>query len=300
MTTTPSLIVHGGSGDWPKDKHEAAIAGVKAAAEMGWQMLREGTSALDVVEQAARLLEDNPVFDAGRGSYVNAAGQVELDAIMMDGATLRTGAVAALRGVANPISVARLVMVETPHNLLVGAGAQAFAVKMGIPLVAEESLLVEQELEKWKVIQQSQQPMAAMPTAGKGTIGVVARDMNGNLAVGTSTGGTRDKMPGRVGDSPLIGCGAYADNLLGAASGTGLGEGLMKVVMSKAVCDLMGSGMEAQQAAQQAVRRLNDERIKAWGGIIAIDPDGRTGFAYNAAYMARAYARADGSIAAEI
>jgi beta-aspartyl-peptidase (threonine type) len=301
MTTiTPSLIVHGGSGDWPKGKHEAAIGGVKAAALLGWQMLKEDKNALDVIEQVARFLEDDPIFDAGRGSFVNTAGQVELDAIVMDGATLKTGAVAALRGIANPISVARLVMTETPHNLLVGAGAQAFASKMGIPLVAEESLLVDEELEKWRLIRKGNNHPDTASSPGTGTIGVVARDSSGNIAVATSTGGTRNKMPGRVGDSPLIGSGAYADNRLGGASGTGLGEGLMKVVICKTVCDLIGSGMSPQMAAQEGVNRLDDKRVNAWGGVIVIGPDGQTGFAYNAAYMARAFVQHDGLITAEI
>ena len=301
--STPAIVVHGGTGEWP-EHHAEAREGVRAAAALGWKLLGEGASALDSVEAASRLLEDDPVFDSGRGSYVNQAGHVELDAIVMDGATLRTGAVAALRNVANPVTVARLVMARTPHNLLVGEGARDFALAMGVPLVPEEYLLVDKEFEKWQTIHRNGGSARAFsrpdPGMGGGTIGVVARDQDGNLAVATSTGGTRGKMPGRVGDSPLIGCGAYADNALGAASGTGLGEALMKVVMSKAVCDLMGQGLPAQQAAEQAVQRLDDPRIKGWGGVIALDAQGRVGIAFNAPRMARAYAAPNGSIHAEI
>ena len=301
--SAPAIVVHGGTGEWP-DHHAEAREGVRAAAALGWRLLGEGASALDAVEAAARLLEDDPVFDAGRGSYVNRGGQVELDAIVMDGATLKTGAVAALRNVANPVSVARLVMVRTSHNLLVGQGARDFALSMGVPLVPDEYLLVDEEFEKWQAIHRNGGSPRAFarpdPGLGGGTIGVVARDRGGNFAVATSTGGTRDKMPGRVGDSPLIGCGAYADNQSGAASGTGLGEALMKVVMSKAVCDLMGQGLPAQAAAEQAVKRLDDPRIKGWGGVIALDTQGRVGIAFNSPRMARAYAAPNGEIIAEI
>jgi beta-aspartyl-peptidase (threonine type) len=299
MTNTPSLIVHGGTGDWP-DHRDAAVAGVRAAAELGWKLLRDGKSALDVVEQTARVLEDDPVFDAGRGSYVNSAGQVELDAIIMDGETLKTGAVAALRNVANPISVARLVMARTAHNLLVGEGARQFAARMTVPFVPDEYLLVDKELEKWQTTHRDGRPPEAEVQPGAGTVGVVARDVHGNIAAATSTGGTPDKMPGRVGDSPLIGCGAYADNALGGASATGLGEAVMKAVLSKMVCDLMGAGLDAQAAADKAIKRLDDPRIKGWGGLIAIDAEGRVGFAYNAKHMARALVRPDGTILAEI
>jgi len=299
MTATPSIIVHGGSGAWPVDTHEAALNGTHAAASLGWELLQQGRPAMDVVEQVIHILEDDPIFDAGRGSYVNTAGEVELDAIVMDGQTLKTGAVAALRGVANPISVARLVLDRTPHNLIVGAGARAFAIQHGVPLVAEEVLLVGVELEKWQAILAGITPDPAA-LAGKGTVGAVVRDVYGNIAVGTSTGGTENKLPGRVGDSPLVGCGAYADNALGGASSTGLGEGLMKVVMAKTVCDLMAAGLPADQAARKAIARLDDPRIKAWGGVIAIDRQGRIGFAYNSAHLSRAYVRPDGTIVAEI
>jgi L-asparaginase / beta-aspartyl-peptidase len=299
MTTVPSIVVHGGTGEWPAHRDEA-VAGVQAAAVQGWKLLQEGGAALDVVEQVTRLLEDDPVFDAGRGSYVNTAGHVELDAIIMDGETLRTGAVAAVRNVANPISLARLVMTHTRHNLLVGDGARQFAVRMSVPIVPDEFLLVGEELAKWEALHGGARNPETAARPGQGTVGVVARDAQGNIASATSTGGTPDKMPGRVGDSPLIGCGAYADNALGGASGTGLGEALMKVVLCKMVCDLMGGGLDAQAAAEQAIQRLDEPRVKGWGGVIAIDPSGRVGLASNARHMARAYAAPDGTITAEI
>ncbi len=291
MSTTPSLIVHGGAWDIDPETHQAHIDGVRAAAKLGWELLQEGHSALEAVEQAVRLLEDNPTYDAGKGSHLNSAGHIELDALIMDGKTLQNGAVAAVQCIRNPISLARLVMTHTHHSLLVGSGAQAFAEQIGVPRVSEEALLVGRELERW---QKSQHEPA------HGTVGAVARDRDGHIAAATSTGGTPNKLAGRVGDSPLIGCGAYADNLTGGASATGLGESLMKVVMCKTACDLMGAGMEAQEAAQEAVRRLGEERIKGLGGVIVIDRNGKVGYAYNTPHMARAFVQSDGTIVAEI
>lgn len=298
MTSAPAIIIHGGTGLWDENR-DAALRALRAAAGLGWKLLGETRPALDVVEQTARLLEDDPLLDAGRGSHLNTAGEVELDAILMDGRTLASGAVAAIRGVANPIGVARLVMTETKHALLVGGHAQDFARQHGIEIVPEETLITPAEYARW-------QAWLRDPSAGDGdhdgggTVGVVVRDVHGDIAAATSTGGTKNKLPGRVGDSPIIGCGAYADNLLGGASSTGLGEALMKIVMAKTVCDLMGEGMDAQSAAEQAVKRLDDPRVKGWGGVIALDPQGRVGFAFNSKRMARAYSRPDGTLVAEI
>lgn len=298
----PSLIVHGGAGTLAPGTEQAHINGVRRAAEVGWQLLQEGRSALDVVEQAVRVLEDDPEFDAGRGSYLNSAGHIEMDALIMDGRTLESGAVAAVQCIGNPISLARLVMSETPHSLLVGEGAQEFAARMGVARLPEGALLVQSELERWQEWQRSQNPDLFSPPAsvGHGTVGAVARDREGNLAAATSTGGTRNKLAGRVGDSPLIGCGAYADNLTAAASATGLGESLMKIVICKTACDLVGDGLDAQTAAEHAVRLLGSPRVKGDGGLIMVDREGRVGFAHNTAHMSRAYVLPDGTIRAEV
>jgi beta-aspartyl-peptidase (threonine type) len=288
MPVTPSLIVHGGAWDIAPETHQAHLDGVRRAAQVGWELLTSGASALDAVEQAVRLMEDDPIFDAGRGSCLNCNGHVQMDALIMDGRTLSNGAVAAVRCIANPISLARLVMTQTQHALLVGEGAQEFAERMGIPSIPEELLVVESQEGWW----QKQHEASRAPD----TVGAVAQDRDGNIAAATSTGGTPDKLAGRVGDSPLIGCGGYADNQLGGASATGHGESLMKVVMCKTTCDLMGSGLSAQAAAEEAVRRLADPRIRGQGGVIAIDPQGRVGFAYNTPHMARAFVQQDGTI----
>lgn len=301
-TISPSLIVHGGAWDIPPAHHKAHIEGVRQAAQLGWELLQSGAPALDVVEQAVRLMEDDPTFDAGRGSHLNSAGHIELDALIMDGNTLESGAVAAVQCIRNPISLARLVMTHTPHSLLVGIGAQDFAERMGIPRVPEEELLVGRELERWEEWKRdlSSQPPNVFGGPTFGTVGAVAYDKDGNIAAATSTGGTPNKLSGRVGDSPLIGCGGYADNLLGGASATGLGESLMKLVMCKTVCDLMGTGLDAQAAAEEAVRRLGSERIRGVGGVIAIDREGRIGYAYNTPHMACAFICPDGTVEVRI
>jgi beta-aspartyl-peptidase (threonine type) len=295
---TPSLIVHGGAWSIPDSDVEACIQGCRAAAQAGWQILAAGGPALQAVEAAVRALEDDPVFGAGRGSCINADGEVEMDAILMDGETLKIGAVAAIQRVQNPITVARLVMARTVHNLLVGPGAEAFARAHGVLVYPKENLITERELARWREAQKSASDPAVTALAGHDTVGALARDRHGHLAAATSTGGTNNKMPGRVGDSPLVGSGAYADDLSGAASATGWGESLMKIVISKAACDLASSGAPARLAAEAVIERLRD-RVNGHGGIIVIDRDGQTGFAFNTPRMARAWVAADGTIAAE-
>lgn len=289
-----AIIVHGGAGAWNKkeEKLPEALASCEEAATAGQRVLLAGGSAMDAVEAAARILEDCPVLDAGRGSYLNAIGVVEMDAIIMDGQTLEMGAVAAVQGVRNPIMLARRVLVESPHNFLVAHGAERFAEEIGFPRCEMADLLVGEELEKYQALQNkanSDGAGARPEQASMGTVGAVALDADGNLAVATSTGGTRKKQPGRVGDSPLVGSGAYADNWTAAASATGHGEALMRVVISKRVCDFVAAGLPAQQACDAAMQVLA-ERVQGEGGVIAIDARGGIGAAYNTAAMPRAYA----------
>lgn len=302
MTFTPSLIVHGGAGTVPAGTEDDHIAGVREAARIGWQILSGGGTALDAVEAATRTLEDDPNFDAGRGSYLNSMGRIEMDAFIMDGSSLENGAVCAVQSIGHPVSLARLVMEQTPHSLLAGTGAQQFAERMGIERLPEEDLLVESELRRWQEWSQTQDDSLLKPSSkpGHGTVGAVARDSRGNIAAATSTGGTRNKLAGRVGDSPLIGSGGYADNLTGGVSATGLGETLMKVVISKAACDFIAGGMTAQQAAEAAIRRLENDRVRGSGGVIVVDHAGRVGFASNTQHMSYALILPDGSIEAGI
>jgi beta-aspartyl-peptidase (threonine type) len=292
---SPILVVHGGAYDIPTESHEAHTAGCRRAAEAGWQALASDGSALEAVEAAVRVLEDDPTFDAGRGSFLNAAAEIELDAIIVDGRDLNFGAVAAVQRVRHPITLARLVMTESKHAMLAGPGAETFAREHGLPICPPEELLTGRELERWRAEVGDKPHEWDGNTIPSDTVGAVALDAAGNLAAATSTGGTFNKHPGRVGDSPLVGCGAYADNRVGSVSATGEGEALMKVVISKTVCDFLTRGMTAQEAADAAIAVLA-ERTTGEGGVIVLDRWGRAGIAHNTPYIAHAIVTIDGKI----
>ena len=300
-SSSPAIVVHGGAYDIPTETHEAHIEGCRRAAEAGWAVLARGGAALEAVETAVRILEDDPTFDAGYGSFLNAAAEVELDAIIMDGSDLNLGAVAAVQRVHHPVTLARLVMTESEHALLAGRGAELFARQQGLPACSPEDLLAGRELERWRDAQAGGSPKDWEPfgIAPSDTVGAVALDANGNLAAATSTGGTFNKLPGRVGDSPLVGSGAYADNRTGAVSATGLGEALMKVVISKTACDFIDRGMSAQEAAQAAIAILA-ERTTGEGGLIVVDRLGGVGVAHNTPYIAHAFISVDGKVSVGI
>jgi beta-aspartyl-peptidase (threonine type) len=277
-----AIIVHGGAWTYQPGTHQAHVDGCENAAYVGWQLLEEGASALDAVEAAVRVLEDDVTFDAGRGSHFNLNGDIEMDAIIMDGSTLDFGAVAAVQYVRNPVSLARKVMSASPHSIFVGEGAVQFARETGYQLCDPADLMGTYE------------PHAPvfMPAD---TVGAVAMDLAGNLAVATSTGGTAAKKPGRVGDSPIIGSGAYADNFTAAASATGWGERLLRIVTCKTACDYVAQGMSAQQAADKVITYLQ-QRVGGYGGVILIDREGRVGIAHNTEDMAFAYVLPGGDI----
>ena len=288
-----SLIIHGGAWDIPDDEVEAHRGGCAAALKTGWDILRSGGTAVDAVEQVIRMLEDDETFDAGRGSHLNASGEVELDASIMDGRTLRCGAVAAVRNIRHPISVARKIMGESEHILLVGGGAERFAAENGSSLCDPQELIAERERKRWKAVQ-GRMNFATKDAfhnekTSSDTVGAVAMDKDGNICVGTSTGGTFNKYPGRVGDSPLIGCGIYADNEIGGVSATGWGEAIMKVVMAKTVIDFMDANGGLSQAASEKGIELLKRKAGGFGGVIAMNNAGRLGVAFNTPRMARAY-----------
>ncbi|HOU40602.1 MAG TPA: isoaspartyl peptidase/L-asparaginase [Promineifilum sp.] len=287
---TIAMIVHGGAGAWSRsgDRLEEARRACTAAAAAGRDILLRGGSALDAVEAAVMLLEDCPALDAGRGSYPNSEGFVEMDALIMDGRDLRMGAIAAIQRVRHPVALARRVMADSGHNFLVAAGADVFADSIGFPRCDVSELLVEPA------------PAASDGSGPLGdTVGAVAIDSDGNVAAATSTGGTANKRPGRVGDSPLVGCGAYADNWTAGVSATGYGEALMRVVISKRVCDLVGAGLSAAAACEAAIRLL-EERTGGDGGLIAIDARGQVGWASNTEAMPYAYGIDDQPIVAGV
>ncbi|MCP5101356.1 MAG: hypothetical protein GY943_37900 [Chloroflexi bacterium] len=294
----PAIIVHGGAGAWnlTSSRLQEGIDACQQAAIFAQQILLSGGSALDAVETAVRILEDCPVLDAGRGSYLNANGNVEMDAMIMDGRSLDLGAIAAVQRIQNPISLARRVMTDSEHAFIVGKGAGDFADKINYPRCAVTDLLVNEELTKHNALKERDDYKTVEVFTESGsmgdTVGAVAIDQDGNLAVATSTGGTRKKLPGRVGDSPLVGSGGYADNYTAAASATGYGEALMKLVISKQVCDFTAAGLSAQSACESAIRLLH-ERTQGQGGLIAIDNRGQVGFAFNTDGMPYAYVAGD-------
>lgn len=292
---TIALIVHGGAGAWDSDPDHLieARTACREAVAAGYAILASGGTALDAVEAAVLLLEDAPVLDAGRGSYPNTNGDIEMDALIMDGQTLNLGAIAAIQNVRHPISLARRVMTDSGHNFLVGAGADDFATSIGFPRCDVAELLVPEAVRVAAEVQRGERKQPS--TAVGDTVGAVALDRQGNVAAATSTGGTPNKRPGRVGDSPLVGSGAYADNWTAAVSATGHGESLMRIVISKRVSDLVGAGLSAQAACESAIRMLA-ERTGGTGGLIAVDARGTVGAAFNTRAMPHAYALDDGQI----
>jgi beta-aspartyl-peptidase (threonine type) len=291
----PSIIVHGGAGTWANADEEQVLAGVRAAALAGWEVLRGGGASLDAVEAASRLLEDDPQFDAGYGSFLNELGEVEMDALIADGATIRFGAVAAVRRVRHAISLARLVMTKTDNCFFAGDGADQLAARLGMPLVANVELITDKELAALRARSGIHTERIGL---GTGTIGAVALDAAGHVASATSTGGTPDKMKGRVGDSPMFGAGGYADDHFGAASATGRGENIMRFFLCKQAIDEIKGGLPANEAAQAALRYLSDHIPNPEAGVIVVDYKGSLAAAHTTAAMPVAWVDANGSLGA--
>jgi beta-aspartyl-peptidase (threonine type) len=276
-TRVPTIIVHGGAGANASEAGEYR-QGVRSAALAGWRVLAAGGGALDAVESAVRALEDDPRFNAGRGSVLNRDGAIEVDASIMEGDRLQCGAVAALSRIANPVTVARRVLEARRHVLLVGEGALAFARSVGIAECDPASLVTDRQRTRHAEL--ARQPV---PSDG-GTVGAVALDRNGTIAAATSTGGTSGKSPGRVGDSALIGCGTYADSSVGGVSCTGDGEAIVRVVLGHRALQYLKDADDPDYAAKVAVDLLVDEG-GGQGGLILIDWRGRVGFATSTRLM---------------
>ena len=282
------MLVHGGAWAIPDGMVEAHLEGVGAAAAAGFEVLERGGSCLDAVEAAVVTMEDDETFDAGRGSFLNMDGRVQLDACLMDGATLRAGGVGCVERIRNPIRAAKKILTESPHVYFVGTGAERFAQEHGIELCSNGDLVIPREVERLRDAKQQgylEMPDEFGPMRSHDTVGAVALDREENIAAGTSTGGTLNKAPGRVGDSSLIGCGCYADNRSAAVSTTGWGEPMMKLVLSKWTADRVEQGLVPQEAAQRALFYLKS-RLNGHGGIILLDVRGRIGVAHNTPRMA--------------
>ena len=293
MPTDPVLVVHGGAWAMPDNMVQAHLHGVRNALAAGWRVLERGGSSLDAVEEAVVIMEDDETFDAGRGSFLNRDGKVQLDALIMDGSTLRAGGVGCVERLRNPVRAARKILSESPHVYFVAEGAERFAAAHGIPLCRNEDLVIPREVERLRKYQQETASHEAAndgndlfaPSISHDTVGAVALDRSGNIAAATSTGGTLNKAPGRLGDSSLIGCGCYADNLSAAASTTGWGEPIMKLVLAKWTADRVLAGNLPEWAAQEAMNYLK-QRLSGHGGIIVLNAQGQFGIAHNTPRMA--------------
>ena len=288
MPIDPVLLVHGGAWAIPDDMVEAHLNGVRNAMAAGWRVLGGGGTALDAVEEAVVIMEDDDTFDAGRGSFLNRDGRVQLDALIMEGATLRAGGVGCVEHLRNPVRAARKILSESPHVYFVAEGAEKFAAEHGIPLCKNEDLVIPREVERLREYQKdvsAEKPNLFAPAISHDTVGAVALDRDGNIAAATSTGGTLNKAPGRLGDSSLIGCGCYADNKTAAASTTGWGEPIMKLVLAKWAADRVAAGNLPEWVAAEAINYL-ESRVSGHGGMILLDAKGRFGIAHNTPRMA--------------
>ena len=294
-----AIIVHGGAGTITSDRAEEVQVGCSEAALVGWRILEAGGSALDAVEAAVRVLEDNPNYNAGTGACLTSDGKIELDAGIMEGLKLHAGAIACVEFIKNPISLARKVM-ESQHVLLVGKGAQEFALEQGISQCSLDDLLTERQYKRWQENQHTKAASAEEPRYHRrevstrvareekhGTVGAVAIDTSGMLAAATSTGGIPNQYPGRVGDSPLVGCGFYADENA-AVSCTGDGEDFVRLLIAKRAADFVAGGASARDAAEAAIAVLG-AKAEGTGGLIVVDRLGNVGFSWNSQNMAYAF-----------
>lgn len=270
-----TLVVHGGAGEWPAELRDAAAAALEKALAAGWVE----RTALQAAITAVRVLEDDPLFNAGIGATFNAGGFIEHDAGVMEGAGLEAGAVAAIEGVRHPIDLARAVLDDGRHVLLVGAGAMAFADEKGVERADPALFAVprrSEQLERWKV---------------SDTVGAIALDDDGHVAAACSTGGYTGKRPGRVGDSPIPGAGFYADDNAGASCCTGTGEYFIRLVTAFSATSLLGAGVPAKEAAERVIDELGS-RLQGSGGIIVLDTRGEPAAAFNTGHMPWAARRA--------
>ena len=301
--TRPVIVVHGGAGTWHPERQNPGIEGVKEAALKGFNILMENGSAVDAVEVAVMSMEDNEVFNAGKGSTFTLDKRIEMEASIMDGKTLKAGAAGLLTNIKNPVHLARIVMEKTDFVFLIGEGAEKLA---EIYNLERQNPATELRLKYWKNLREKllKGEVNYLPRLHElveqhpelfvyETVGAVALDKEGNVAAATSTGGMTLKIPGRIGDSSLIGCGTYADNAAGACSATGIGEIAIRLVLAKTVCDYM-QRINAQKAVEEAIKLVN-RRIAGkanFMGLIAVDTEGNIGAAHNSSNICWAYMHA--------
>ncbi len=304
----PVIIVHGGAGKWPRSSHSIALAGVRKAAKTGFRVLNQGGTALDAVEMAVVAMEDNPIFNAGTGSTLNIEGEVEDDAAIMDGRSRQGGGVAMVKDVRNPVRLARLVMERTDHVLIGGSGAEklarAFRLPKANPRVSRRVRALRHETQRFKTGRLAGLPRnyrlfrAGLLSPSNDTVGALTLDSQGNLAAACSTGGMSLKLPGRIGDTPILGAGLYADNSTGAATATGVGELAIRSAISRFACDLM-KRRSAATAALQATRMVGHKFGKGLG-IITLKKNGQYGAAHNTRDLCWAVENTDAGLIAQM
>lgn len=294
------LVIHGGAGNANKDKmndekNKTAWLKIKEALEAGAAILKNNGTSLDAVETVIKILEDSPLFNAGKGSVFTAEGKNEMDASIMDGKTLKAGAVAGVTTIKNPISAARAVMEKSNHVMLVNGGAEVFAKQQGLEIVDPSYFYTKERWDELQKARQQGKPLQKDTVTHHGTVGAVALDQDGNLAAATSTGGMTNKMKGRVGDSPIIGAGTYANNKTCAVSCTGHGEFFIRNVVAYDISAQMEyRGMSLDEAATHEIM----EKLKAQGaegGLIGVDKDGNISMPFNTEAMLRGYITSDGA-----
>jgi len=289
----PALIIHGGAWSIPDDEVSGHQKGLSCALDAGWKVLASGGSALDAVTAAVECMEEDPAFDAGTGSFLNQAGQVQLDAALMDGQTLDIGAVAAVSRVRRPLGLCRALL-RSEHILLVGEGAETYAEQLGLELCSPDQFVVDRERDRLEAIRKGGSMRRAFePGEAPGdTVGAIALDSEGGMATANSTGGTPGKPVGRVGDSPVPGAGYLVDAQVGGCCCTGWGEGVLRVGMARHVVAAMASGMSPNRAAASGVALLA-QRVDGLAGCVVLDRDGQVGASFNTGRMALAWRTQD-------
>lgn len=295
-----TLVIHGGAGVLERERMTAEIdaeqrEALTEALEAGSEILSSGGTALNAVQAAIIVLEDHPGFNAGRGAVFNAAGGIELDAAIMEGATRDAGAVAGIMHTKNPIKLARAVMERSPHVMLQGTGADTFSREADLEQVEQSYFMTEERRQQLERMRERDEASVFDVDVKYGTVGAAARDKNGNLAAATSTGGLTGKRYGRVGDSPILGAGTYADNRGCAVSATGSGEFYIRANVAASICTRVRFAGEDVQTAADAVQAEVAE-LGGRGGVIVVGPDGTPAFSFNTPGMYRGVALSDGTV----
>ncbi|XP_073977877.1 isoaspartyl peptidase/L-asparaginase-like [Rhodnius prolixus] len=290
-SVSPILVVHGGAGAISDSKVQKSLDGVRKAAREGYKVLQKTGNVLDAIEAAIHVMEDDVAFNAGMGSVLNLEGEIEMDALVTEGANFNAGSVTLVKNILHPISLARMVMEKTPHTFLGGDGVEEFIQKMEIPRIPESSLITDaakKALENFKKRGEQPNETGIGSKGGVGTVGCVAVDNKGHVASGTSTGGTVGKYKGRIGDTPLPGSGGYSDDLVGAVSTTGHGESILKYNLAHRILSGMERGLSAEYATIKACQDMTS-RVGKTAGAITVSNKGEVGIGFTSKRMSWAY-----------